>query len=180
MAVPTVSKKETVQKTLPLDCPFCNAPAQVYSVWGTWGVECTFCDARIHDYSTREGAVSAWNRPRRMPRPERGMDDPAWIIRIEPCCKEMSDTIMMNDIRQGVVRDQDGSLSILWGDGDTMPLRYCPCCGKRVEPLDGNPVRSRNPKPLRPLFRPRSVIHLYNQRITQHNPMATAIGRTED
>ena len=132
MTRPTVSKMETVPQ--PLDCPFCGAPASTYAAWDHWGVECTFCDAKIMGYSTREGAINAWNRPRRMPRPDSPMEDPAWSMPIKVCCKEMADAIMMNDIRQGVVRDQDGSLSILWPDGDMMPLRFCPCCGKRVEP----------------------------------------------
>ena len=130
MTEPTVSKMETVPQ--PLDCPFCGAPAQAYSAWGAWGVVCTFCEAKSRGYSTREGAVHAWNRPRRTIARERPMDDSSLALGIEPCCKEMADTIMMNDIRQGVVEDPDGTLSIVWPDGDAMPLRFCPCCSKEI------------------------------------------------
>lgn len=75
----TVSKKEIVQ---PLPCPFCDAPAQTYNAWGAWGVECTFCEARIRGYSTREGAIKAWNRPRRYNTPDK--DDP-WHVRCPNC-----------------------------------------------------------------------------------------------
>lgn len=61
------------------------------------------------------------------------MSDAVWIMNIEPCCNEMANVIMMNDIRQGVIRDPDRGLYLLWADGDCTPLRFCPCCGKRIE-----------------------------------------------
>ena len=134
---PTVSKMETVAQ--PLDCPFCGAPAKTWCAWDHWGVECTFCEATIRGYSTRQGAINAWNRPRRTVPPHRDMDDPCWAMHIKICCKEMAGVAMMNDIRQGIVNVPDGTLSILWGDGDMMPLRFCPCCGKRLESSEDDP-----------------------------------------
>ena len=58
--------------------------------------------------------------------------DKIWEIHIEPCCDAMGDAVMMNDIREGMIQDGD-ELFILWGDGDAMPLRYCPNCGKKVK-----------------------------------------------
>ena len=56
-------------------------------------------------------------------------------LKMEPCCAEFNDVLMMNDIRQGVI--QDGKeLFIWWDDGDCTPLRFCPCCGKRLEVQD--------------------------------------------
>ena len=52
-------------------------------------------------------------------------------IQIEPCCNDMADAIMMNDFRQGIIQDDDG-VFIWWDDCDTMPLRFCPSCGKKI------------------------------------------------
>lgn len=57
-------------------------------------------------------------------------DDPKYKLPVEDCCSEFADVVMMNDIRQGVIRDGD-EMFIVWSDGDCTPLRYCPCCGKR-------------------------------------------------
>lgn len=48
------------------------------------------------------------------------------------CCNDMRETVMMNEFREGVVQIGD-ALYIKWGDGDCMPLNYCPSCGKKIE-----------------------------------------------
>ena len=53
-------------------------------------------------------------------------------LRMEPCCPEWADVIMMNDFRQGVIRNDDGTYELWWDDCDCTPLRFCPCCGKRI------------------------------------------------
>ncbi|MBQ1293263.1 MAG: hypothetical protein IIY21_04450 [Clostridiales bacterium] len=53
-----------------------------------------------------------------------------WKVKI--CCDAMGDAVMMNDIREGIVTIDD-NLYIVWADGDSMPLNYCPSCGKKVE-----------------------------------------------
>lgn len=63
-------------------------------------------------------------------------------IPIDPCCKSMADTIMMNDIRESITFHEDepkGSphrFMIVWGDGDCIPLLYCPSCGRKVRESD--------------------------------------------
>ena len=59
-------------------------------------------------------------------------DDPRLKLKIRICCDAMGDAVMMNDIREGIIQDEDG-LFIWWSDGDTMPLNYCPACGKRLK-----------------------------------------------
>ena len=51
--------------------------------------------------------------------------------RIRICCDAMGDAMMMNDIREGIIIDEDGAF-IWWKDGDTMPMNYCPNCGKKM------------------------------------------------
>ena len=53
-------------------------------------------------------------------------------VPIEPCCGEMEDAVMLNDIREGVI-EHVGQFYIVWGDGDMIPLNYCPCCGKLIK-----------------------------------------------
>lgn len=60
------------------------------------------------------------------------MTDDVFKLKIKICCDAMGDAVMMNDIREGIIRDKD-DLLILWNDGDTMPLNYCPSCGKKIE-----------------------------------------------
>lgn len=63
-------------------------------------------------------------------------------IPIDPCCKSMEDTIMMNDIRESITFHEDepkGSpnrFMIVWSDGDCIPLLYCPSCGRKIRELD--------------------------------------------
>ena len=56
-------------------------------------------------------------------------------IPIEPCCAEFEDVLMMNDIRESLIYfDDTKEVMIWWNDGDCTPLRYCPCCGKKIKP----------------------------------------------
>jgi len=63
-------------------------------------------------------------------------------IPIDPCCKSMEDTIMMNDIRESIMFDPNQPkgykfrFMIMWSDGDLMPLLYCPSCGQKVREID--------------------------------------------
>lgn len=62
------------------------------------------------------------------------MTDSRCILKgIIACCTDMEDMLMMNEFREGVIQDDDGSLDIWWKDGDCMPLRYCPSCGRKIE-----------------------------------------------
>ena len=58
--------------------------------------------------------------------------NPRLKLHIKICCNAMDDAVMMNDIREGILQDEDG-LFIWWCDGDTMPMVYCPACGKKIE-----------------------------------------------
>ena len=42
---------------------------------------------------------------------------------------------MMNDIREGII-EHEGQFYIVWGDGDMIPLKYCPSCGKPIKRKD--------------------------------------------
>ena len=61
-------------------------------------------------------------------------------IPIRPCCKYMEDTLMMNDIRRSVVfscnEHDEWRFAIVWADGDCVPLRFCPSCGKTIEEIE--------------------------------------------
>ena len=71
--------------------------------------------------------------PERYGTGEKGMnDDPRLKLKIRLCCDAMGDAVMMNDIRESIIQDED-SLFICWSDGDTMPLNYCPACGRKIE-----------------------------------------------
>ena len=59
-------------------------------------------------------------------------DDNRLGVRVKVCCDAMGDAMMMNDIRQGIIQEGD-DMFIWWSDGDAMPLRYCPNCGKKIE-----------------------------------------------
>ena len=64
--------------------------------------------------------------------------DTDYEIPIEQCCGDMGDTIMMNQIRQGIIYDRvlDPPLWIVWKDGDMMPLNFCPSCGKPIKIIE--------------------------------------------
>ena len=61
-------------------------------------------------------------------------DKREYILHIIPCCADMEDAMMLNEFRQGIIEDPqlDPLHHIVWGDGDMMPLRYCPSCGKKI------------------------------------------------
>ena len=59
-------------------------------------------------------------------------DDPRLKLKIEVCCDAMGDAVMMNDIRGGIIQDEEG-IYIWWRDGDIMPMNFCPNCGKRIK-----------------------------------------------
>lgn len=56
-------------------------------------------------------------------------------LSIDPCCRDMEDAVMMNDIREGII-EYEGQFYIVWGDGDMIPLKYCPSCGKPIKKRD--------------------------------------------
>lgn len=67
------------------------------------------------------------------------MDDRCKNVPIEPCCKDMGDILMLNDVRESILFDSNETLEsgfrfmIWWKDGDCTPLRFCPSCGKPVQ-----------------------------------------------
>ena len=64
--------------------------------------------------------------------------DTDYEIPIEQCCGDMGDTIMMNQIRQGIIYDRvlDPPLWIVWKDGEMTPLNFCPSCGKPIKIIE--------------------------------------------
>lgn len=70
------------------------------------------------------------------------MNDAFRDVPIKVCCARMGDTIMLNDIRESICfipnepRGSEWRFSIMWRDGDLMPLLYCPSCGKRIEEIE--------------------------------------------
>ena len=70
------------------------------------------------------------------------MNDAFKDVPIKSCCTHMGDTLMLNDIRESITfnpKEPKGSkwrFSIMWRDGDLMPLVYCPACGKKIEEIE--------------------------------------------
>ena len=70
------------------------------------------------------------------------MNDAFKHVPIKLCCTYMDEVLMMNDIRESIAFNPDepkGSewrFAIMWGDGDLMPLLYCPACGKKIEEVE--------------------------------------------
>ena len=70
------------------------------------------------------------------------MNNPFKDVPIKVCCTHMGNTIMLNDIRKSICfipsepRGSEWRFSIMWDDGDMVPLLYCPSCGKRIEEIE--------------------------------------------
>lgn len=70
------------------------------------------------------------------------MDDRCKNVPIKPCCADMEDILMLNDIRESVLFDPDATrqsghrFMLWWRDCDCTPLRYCPSCGAIIQDVN--------------------------------------------
>ena len=69
------------------------------------------------------------------------MDDRCKNVPIVPCCNDMADILMLNDIRESVLYDPESTIEsghrfmLWWKDCDCTPLKFCPSCGKPIQEL---------------------------------------------